>query len=129
LYPFPKAITLKGDAIKTFADALPGQEWRPSGGLEVHVPAEDIRQGAAHGPCDVGFVIAPTYRPGAETAVTPLSRATTLVLLVQNSVNRGVYGPRAIPLLERTLEGVQCYKLISGDLGSAVAAVQQLTAR
>lgn len=128
LYPFPKAITLKGNAIRTLADALPARRWRPAGGLEVHVPVEDIRRGATHGPCEVGFVIAPTYRPGAETSATPVSRAAALMLLVQNTFNGRMYGARAIPLLERTLEGTRCFQLISGDLGSAVATVRRLTA-
>jgi hypothetical protein len=128
LYPFPKALTLKGDAIRTLADALPAQEWRPAGGFEVHATAEDIRRGSTHGPCEVGFVIAPTYRPGGETALTRMSRATALLLLVENSFNTRVYGSRTIPLLERTLRGARCYRLVSGDLGMAVAAVQRLTA-
>lgn len=127
LYPFPKAITLKGDAMRTLGDTLPAKPWRPAGGFEVHVPAEDIRPQATHGPCEVGFVIAPTYRPGAKTVLTQMSRATSLVLLVENAFNARVYGSRAIPLLERMLKGAECYKLDTGDLGLAVAAVQRLT--
>jgi hypothetical protein len=126
LYPHPKTLNIKSGSFDLFPEARARNgKLRPVQG-EWYVHADSIRAGAVAGPSQLRFVVAPAYRAGSETSVTPLSRAETIVRLWENVWNLPVYRSRALHLLGEVMAEARGYRLEFGDLGEAVEKVVQL---
>ena len=126
LYPYPKALTVKRQLAELFPDVrVPAVR---SGWVDgqVHLRPEDIRPDSLGSPCEVGVIITPRYVEGAQTEVVPMSRAESAVELGRNALNLSLYGSRALPALADVVRGARGYRLVSGDLNQAVAAVTRL---
>jgi hypothetical protein len=126
LHPFPRALWMDRETL----DILPGvREILPAfvrGPRDAyHVDPSELRPRSIGSPCRVRFVIAPTYAPG-RTSLEPMSRAETLVALARNSFNAERVGLRGIRLLGDVVRRAECFRLVMGDLDSAVEAVSGL---
>jgi hypothetical protein len=127
LHPYQKALTLKRGHALVFPDLCPngdGSSWLND---IWPVAPENIRPDSVGGPCRVRFIIAPTYRAGAETELTPVTRAEGAMLLLSNGFNVPVYGSRALLLAADVAREAHSYRLVTGDLQSAIAAITKLT--
>ena len=128
LHPYSKVISLEPDSMELMPElkhTLP-PEYRWPSRLQYHLSPNDLRSRAVGRPCRVGFVIAAGYERGATTRLEPISRATALYALAENSFNLARFKGRGLTLLGRVVEDARCYRLRVGDLGSAVEAVQNL---
>ena len=93
------------------------------------VTPDDLRPGALGGPSPVRTIIAPTYRPGSETRIERVSRATGLSDLASQAFNLEMFGgPAGIELLAEVVRSASCYRLAVGRLDEAVAAVSDAAA-
>jgi hypothetical protein len=137
VFPYPKALAMKRDRngrfdlfedlVATWGDASSSNgKWQPIAS-QWYVPAEDIRPGAYAGPCEVRFIIAPRYVPGAPTSADPITPAAALVELANQTFNFGRYRRRALPVLSGLVQGSRSYRLVSGDLKEAVRTVTELS--
>jgi hypothetical protein len=66
----------------------------------------------------------PTYRPGSATRLRPMSRATAMIRLAEQTFNRRRMGTRGITTLGHVVAEAECYELTVGDLGEAIAAIR-----
>jgi hypothetical protein len=127
LYPFPRAISLKEGSLAVFPEFRLEDDGSPFARHPGFIRAAEIRPGAAAGPCDIGFVVAPRYRAGATTRLTPLSAAETVRELWANGINRAVIGAPVVRILAEVASRAKGYRLVSGELGEAVNAVNEVT--
>jgi len=98
-------------------DAVPNQ-WQ--------VPPDAIRPDAVSGPCDARFIVFPKYVEGADTVLTPISRAEALVDLAKNTFEFNQHSREYLDQLAIVVEACDCYRLTVGTLDDAVACIQEL---
>ncbi len=127
LYPYPRALALKPGIFGEFAALRAKVDGSMLLSSQWYVPPDTLRPGAARGPCSIGFVVVPRYEREAPTRLTAISPAAAVTELARNAVNLGVYRERALQLLAEVVRGARSYRLVSGDLGEAVAAITDLT--
>ena len=127
LYPYPVHLSVKGTSRDRFPEGRPDPAHVGLTGDAWHVDPEAIRPGSIAGPCDVGFVIAHRYEPGARLAVEPLTPAEACVELVGNLMLGRRDAPRALDLLARVCGASKGYRLVHGDLDEAVNAILEMT--
>lgn len=128
LHPFPKVLWMEAPSVRAFPDLQSklAPEFRDLSRMRSYVRPGDLRPRATGGPCRLGFVIAPAYRKGEVTRLEPISRSEALVILVQNSFNLRRIGGRGLEVLGEAVGQARCYRLLMGDVDSAVAEVQEL---
>jgi hypothetical protein len=129
LHPFPRPIALEPeglDVVKGLRERLP-REYHDHYHYRYHVTPEDLG-GATGRTCDIGFVVAPSYRSGAETELVPMSRPEALMTLATNSFNLDRAGGAVLEVLKGVVEEADCYRLFIGDLDVAIQKVERLVA-
>lgn len=122
--PYPRAMNFK-EKLSSLAEREAPKHVPGKG--DGYVRAEEIRADALAGPCPVRFVIAPRYREGRPTQITPLSPAAIVKELWTNAVNLDIYGDRALPILVDVARAAKGYRLVSGDLQESVQLVSEVT--
>jgi hypothetical protein len=85
--------------------------------------------GATGGPCSVGYVVLPAYHAASVTRLRPISRATALMRLGEQTFNRARMGGAGIVALARVVSGAECFELPIADLHEAIRAIEGLFAR
>jgi hypothetical protein len=128
--PYPKPLSIDRGAWPLFpeleprvdlgTDAYKADQWQ--------VPAADIRPDALGRSCPVSMIFFTKYESGVDTAVEPLGRAEALVEMAKNTFKFDEQGAAALDLLAELVRPAECYRLSSGDLDAAVAAVTKLLA-
>lgn len=113
------AVESTSELVLVHAGAVVGR-----GGAGVLLPAA---AGSGASACEVAFVIAHRYEPGAAIRVEPLSSAEACVELVRNLMLARRDTARSLDVLARTCRASQSYRLTHGDLDDAVAAIEDLT--
>jgi hypothetical protein len=130
LYPFPKSLTLRPESLRLLPELTeklaPELAWTTR--LRYHLSADAVRADPFGGPCIVRYVITPTYKPGSQIRLAPISRAQTLVDLSKNAFNLNLFGRVGVAVLADVVRGAECFQMQVGDLESAVDAVQTLVA-
>lgn len=126
LFPYPRAITLKTGSFTHFPElAAAGEDFSPSR-AEWHVRPEDLGSTAPGKPCEIRFVVAIRYVPETATSLTSISKAAGVMEVATNSMNLTLFGGHGLRALEGALRHARCFRLVSGDLPSAVHAVSDL---
>ena len=125
--PYPKALSIKQGMFERFSRFADHSRAWPMSGRMWLIDPDTLREGSVAAPCSTAFVIFPTHRPGAVTAVTPLRTADILIALNENVANRSIFGSRTLPILGEIAKGVSAYHLETGDPDEAVRAVRELT--
>ncbi|MGH2746789.1 MAG: hypothetical protein ACRDKB_02545 [Actinomycetota bacterium] len=129
LYPYPKALAFKEKKLRDRLGTLVNEH---DGSLidgTWHIHADEIRPGVAASPCEIRYVISPRYEAGADTQITPMTTAELAFCLGDNAFSLAYYRGRGISLLAEIARGARGFRLVSGDLDDAVAAVATLTNR
>ena len=119
----PRPISLKGKSIDLIGDRF------PSTGMTV--PVQNTHKGAiayARAPgmavassqqsAPIGYIVFPRFKAGSDLAFEPLSRASALAELMQNTFNVGMLGASGFAALARAIAGAPCYAVEYGDLAS-----------
>lgn len=131
VHPFPRPILMDPESM----EVVPGLMERLPEAYEsfrlrrYHVAPDDLRPGALGDPCPIRFVVSPRYKATGPTQLAPLSRAEALHLLAQQCFNFERLGRRGLDALVSVVRGADCYRLMIGDLSSAVAAIEDLFSR
>jgi hypothetical protein len=130
IHPYPKPLSIDRGAWPLFpelepdadlaTDAYKADQWQ--------VPPGDIRPDAVGSSCPVAVIVFPRYEEGIDTSVEPLGRAEALIELAKNTYKFDEQGAPALELLAEVVRPAACYRLASGDLDAAVAAVTGLLA-
>lgn len=119
----PRPISLKGESIDLIGEQFPS--------ADMTVPVKDTHKGAiayARAPSSavassqqsapIGYIVFPRFKAGVELAFEPLSRASALTELMQNTFNVGMLGASGFEALARAMASAQCYAVEYGDLAS-----------
>jgi hypothetical protein len=130
IHPYPKPLSIDRGAWPLFpelepdadlaTDAYKADQWQ--------VPPTDIRPDALGQSCPVDVIVFPKRVAGCETSVEPLGRAEALIELAKNTYKFNVQERAALDVLAEVVRPAACYRLTSGDLDAAVAAVTGLLA-
>ena len=130
VHPYPKPLSIDRGAWPLFpelephvdlaTDAYKTDQWQ--------VPPTDIRADALGRPCAISTILFTRYESGVDTSVEQLGRAEALIELAKNTFKFDVQGRAALDLLAEVVRPAACYRLTSGDLDAAVAAVTGLLA-
>ena len=95
-------------------------------GDQILVPPAAIQSGALGAPARPRLVVAPRYERGATTVIEPLRPAEALSTLAQHAFHIERDGQRTLDVLTRVVESSSCYRMVSGDIGEATAALLEL---
>ncbi len=123
--PYAKAISLgvSPDELARLRWDAPGQwvEYLAMSGL---VPVRSIRSDVVATATKLGLVVLPRYESSASTEVTRLDLSDALMSVAAHAFH--LERPGTLRALSDALEGIPCYRLVSGHLDEAVAAVLDL---
>jgi HprK-related kinase A len=133
LHPFPRAISLKNQAIGLFegvaADRLgPLLEGTPKGNIRHLRPAADAITRMDE-PARPALILFPRYDPGFERAIRPVGAAEVFVRLTQASTNYVALGERGFDALTGLVGSTPARAIDYADTGMAVGLVEELWAQ
>lgn len=134
IVPHLKPLTLDPGSWPLFEELEPSDEvsLRFRHG-KWHLDLREVGGGLAPEPwslhaSDVALVVLPRYVEGAATTVEPLTPAELAVALAENAFNLAATGAAGLAALGGLASSARGWRLESGDLGEAVAAVRELLA-
>ena len=131
LHPFPRAISLKNQAIYVM-EAIAGADrlgpWlrdTPKGNIRHLRPRAEAlaRMGAKARPA---LILFPSFGRDLERAVRPVGQAEVFVRLTQASTNYVTLGERGFDALSKLVCGVPAMAIDYPDTESAIALVEEL---
>jgi hypothetical protein len=130
VHPYPRPLSMDPgsvEALGPLARKLPPEYgWGTT--IQYQIRPSHLRGRPFGKPCPVRYVVAPKYDPKGATRLDPISRATALTELVQNSFNLERFGSRGVRILGGAVENAECYRLRVADLGEAVQVMMRLVA-
>jgi hypothetical protein len=122
--PFHKSLSVDDGSWQVLA-ALRDQD---AGGMpsQWQVPVSSIAASSLSSRTPVAYVVLPKYVAGADTALTPISRAEAVLELCASTFQFLDDPVRNLEGLAALCRSVECYRLTVGDLDAAVAEVRDL---
>lgn len=131
--PYLKPLTLDPGSWSLFPELEPrlGEEGTRFVHGKWHLDLRTIGGGVAQdidelALGDVAVVVLPTYEEGAPTRLEQLPASELAVELSSNAFNLAACGQPGVTVLAELAASAQGWRLVSGDLGEAVAAVRDL---
>ena len=131
VYPTPRPIPLKNEAIAAFQTFAPNAVMGPTfyqtrKGDIAHLrpptnAAQKIDQSATP-----AHVVLPRYRSDGNSALEPVSQANAMLLMAANSFNFNLLGAPAFDALSRMMKTVTCHRIFYSDLERAVESMESL---
>lgn len=131
LHPFPRAICIKkgsSQVIEALGLRLHGgfHYMKRSKGRVGFLDPSDVSEEAIGSVCPIRYVIFPKYTPGAEPALTPISRAEAAFDLHRSCWNLLNCEALGLDVLANMVRGAQCYRLTCGEILSTCDLVRRL---
>jgi hypothetical protein len=128
LYPYPKPLSLDPGSWQVHADLEPDIDTVTARYLrdQWQVAPERIRADAVSGPVRASLAVFPRYEPGADVVLQPLRRSAAVVTMLEQTFRFHAAGRRNLEVVARLVERMHCYRLVCGDLPTAVAEVTRL---
>ncbi len=129
LWPIPRPISLKNasiDIIRSLnADAMIGDVVADTAkGNVAHMRPPKASVDHANVPVRPSSVVFPTYRAGAKTEYTEVSKGRTLLRLAENSFNYPVLGTAGFNCLADAVEQCSCHNLVYSSLDEAIVLLE-----
>jgi hypothetical protein len=126
--PFPKPLSLESGSWHLLPEFEPvlGSDLEAYATPGWLVDVRSIRPNALAPPSRPAFVVSPAYGAGAETRLTPLRPAETVMTLIKNAFNLASHGQAGLDLLARIARRAPGYSLQVGDLDSACELIIDL---
>ena len=132
--PLARPISLKNQSIEVIRKFAPQAVFSTTvhdtlKGSVAHMkpPAEAVRR--ALEPAAPRWIVAPRYKAGAASELTPLSRGRAFMQLADSAFNYNVHGRQGFELLADAVERSECYEFVYGDLENATAMFTELAAK
>jgi hypothetical protein len=121
--PYPKPLTLSADSLATLGYRMAAGA---DGGVKQAVASAALCADAVGRPAPARLLVFPSYKVGATSTLTPMSRAEAMVMVGNCSFNFVDHGGEWMPLLQRLVEACWCGRLTIGNLDEARDLVIQL---
>ena len=131
---YPKAISLKGEAVESFAGAVAFRDRWPGPADDTNrrfeIPPSEIRTDPqpTTGPGRVRLVVDLTYEEGRGLEVHRPTQAEMVQTLVHNSMDFRRFGPNGLLLLAELTAPSHCLRVIYDDTEELLALLDQLAA-
>ena len=129
--PYPKPLSIDRGSWEVLADLAPSDA-EVAGGYHAgqwHVSPASLRPDAVSGAIRASVVVFPRFERGAGTSCEPVVRSQGLIELLRHTFRFYDDGRRNLEVLAEVLRDADCYRLLSGDLGTACEAIETLTDR
>lgn len=128
---YPKALSVDEGSWQVLAELRPDPVRTPDRltGAQWNVPPDELRPGCAVRTARPRLVVLPRYVAGSATELTPVTRAEALVEVLGQVFVPDRDRARDLRVLAEVLRSCECYRLVSGDLDGAVAAVRTALTR
>lgn len=133
LVPVPRPVSLKNASIDIIGRFAPEAAFSPAvkdtlKGTVAHFrpPASAVERADEH-PLP-GWVVMPRWQAGAATQLRPLTRARTLMRLVENAFNYNVHGAAGFETLAAVVDRCDGFEFTYSDLEDAAALFARLPA-
>lgn len=128
LHPFPRAVSLKNEAIGLFSDADPDRlgpalSDTPKGAIR-HLRPQDEAVARMEEACEPALLLFPRF--GHEPDIREVGQAEAFVRLTQASTNYVALGERGFAALTRLVRSVAIRAVDYHDTAGAVTAVERL---
>lgn len=128
MFPVPRPLALKPGTYTSYTEIREVQDPSLPVSWTWYVRPEELRRDALAGPCKIGLVLFPQYRPGAAARETPMSPAEATVEAARQTMNLSLYRSRAVLLLAEVVGRARSFRLQSGDVSGSVRLVNELLA-
>lgn len=127
---YPKWLSLEPGSWPLFPGLRPRLPADQAGfaASQWHVSPDAVRAGSVAGRAEPAWVIVPRYRAGAATALEPIGRAEAVSVLASEAFNLRRLGTDGFHTLADVARRCRCWRLTTGALGDAVAAVRSVVA-
>jgi HprK-related kinase A len=131
VYPFPRPISLKNEAIGMMHALLPPERFGPvqagtAKGDICHLIPDDAAIAAMNDPAQPALILFPGYGP--PRAIRPVGTSETFVRLTQASTNYTALGEAGFDALTRLVTSVPACAIDYPDTDTALALVEELWA-
>lgn len=131
LFPFPRPISLKNEAIAAMRERAPDDRFGPvmdgtvKGTIRHLLPPVDAIA-RMDVPAPIAVIVAPRFEAGARPQWRPMTRAETYVRLTASSTNQGVLGERGFEAVWRCLDRAPAFDIIYGSSEDALELFEQV---
>ncbi len=131
IVPYAKPLSIDRGSWPLFEAFEPELPFAGDGyvATQWQVPADALRPDAYARRGHARYIVFPKYDADARTELVAMTRGEALVELAKNTFRFREHGRRALITLARVVEASECYRLPLGDLGAAVALVEELVDR
>ena len=131
VYPFPRPISLKNEAIALMKAQLPEERFGPvqaatAKGDICHLIPDSAAIAGMHDPAQPALILFPAYGP--PRAVRPVGTSETFVRLTQASTNYTALGEAGFAALTRLVTSVPACAIDYPDTQGALALIDDLWA-
>jgi HprK-related kinase A len=131
LLPLLKPIALKDASIDVIRRFDPGARLGPvfpktRKGDVAHLAPPAAGTARRREPAAPALVLFPLFGAGEALALEPMPKSRAFAKISANSFNYGLLGRNAFLALGRIVERCDVYRLTYGDLGEAIAAIDEL---
>lgn len=133
IHALARPVSLKNQSIPLIRECFAGAfinraSHDTAKGTVAHLrpPRESVLR--QHEPARPGWVIFPKWQAGAETRLTPRSRAQTFIYLAQNAFNYSHLGARGFEAATRLIRQCECYDFTYHALPEALSVFDELAA-
>jgi hypothetical protein len=129
-FPVDLPLLIDSDDVVSFPrlgrEAPRGRSTRGGGATTPRRPVAASELDASVGvPATVTAVLVPSFEPGADSAVVPMTSAEAVFAITSAVLNLHIWNERAVLLARRVLEGARVARLVVGDYAEAA----EVTAR
>jgi len=129
--PLGRPVSLKNASIDVMRRFAPKAVFnRVSHGTQkgsvVHMQVPAAQLARLHERARICWIVFPRYQAGADTALTPRSRAASVVELARNAFNYTVHGVHGFELLADVVAGADCLDFRYSRLDEAMARFDAL---
>jgi HprK-related kinase A len=131
LLPLLKPVALKDASIAVIRKFDPASALGPvfpktRKGDVAHLAPPAASTARRHEPADPALVLFPRFEAGAALELEPFPKSRAFAKISSNSFNYGLLGRSAFAALGRLVERCNVYRLTYGDLGAAIAMIDEL---
>jgi hypothetical protein len=125
---YAKPLSLDPGSWPVLPDLRPDVDTVTAAYLEDQwqVPADAIRPESFGSPANVAVIVLPRYAVGSPTTLRRVRRSAALVATLEQTFHFHEHGANDLATLARVVGQARCYRLVSGDLAEACAAVTRV---
>jgi HprK-related kinase A len=132
IVPLARPVSLKNESINVIKNFAPKAVFGPVSlntikGTVAHMkpPPESVAR--VHEDCSPAWLIVPSYRFGAATAVSEMTKGEAFMRVAESSVNYMMLGRIGFEVLSELIDGMVCCRFEYSDLKEAVQRLDEFT--